>query len=333
MVFTIITIIFFIAGLITLLSGFIYFKNGKKVNLEVQEENRAIDQKNKELRQENSNLTFENQNKRKEFDTLNNQFNSLNNQVSIKKTQLEDLELTTEKVIENKKQLSQKAFENYCLILEQNYEEKEKEYEESNNLLEESYSEQQIKILWELDKIQEELSQLKATRAAAFQAQLKEKEILDNKDNYRLNISEVNMKDIRLLKSIQKDISNSIVIDKIIWSNYYQPLAKVKFPKIIGKNTACGIYKITSIKSGLMYIGQSLDICERWKQHCKNALGVGNTTSTNKLYNLMKEEELYNFTFEVLEECDSSLLNEKEKFYIELYDSYNFGLNGNKGNG
>ena len=85
----------------------------------------------------------------------------------------------------------------------------------------------------ELDSVQENLDKIKATRDAAIKAQLKEQEIKENNDNYRLNISEASIKDIKLLKSIQKDITNSIVIDKIIWSNYYQPLAKIKFPKNI----------------------------------------------------------------------------------------------------
>ena len=46
----------------------------------------------------------------------------------------------------------------------------------------------------------------------------------------------------------------------------------------------------------------------------------------------MQKYGLYNFTFEVLEECKSNELDEKEKIYIYLYDSYNFGLNGTKGN-
>ena len=75
------------------------------------------------------------------------------------------------------------------------------------------------------------------------------------------------------------------------------------------------------------------DCCERWKEHCKNALGVGSNKGTNKLYQTMRSEGLHNFTFEILEECKQEYLNEKEKYYIDLYDSYNFGLNSNKGIG
>lgn len=45
----------------------------------------------------------------------------------------------------------------------------------------------------------------------------------------------------------------------------------------------------------------------------------------------MLEEGVENFTFEILEKCSPSELNEREKFYIDLYRTYDFGLNGNKG--
>ena len=41
----------------------------------------------------------------------------------------------------------------------------------------------------------------------------------------------------------------------------------------------------------------------------------------------MQEDGLENFTWEVLEECKSNELNEKEKFYIELYQADKFGYN------
>ena len=287
--------------------------------------NESIDKQNKELQNQ---LNKKSQDLKLIEYEVSNKTEILNNY----KNQLNDIQNNISKTIDNQKELSQKAFENYCGVLEKQYQEAEDEYTQYQDAMETAYSNKQLELMRALDEIQKELSQIEATRAAAIQAQLKEKEINDNKDNFRLNISEASKKDIRLLKSIQPDITNSIVIDKIIWSNYYQPLAKTKFPKIIGKPTTCGIYKITSLTTGASYIGQSIDCCDRWKQHCKNALGVGNIVNGNKLYEAMKKEGLYNFTFEILEECDKSILDEKEKYYIKLYQAYDFGLNGNRGN-
>ena len=45
----------------------------------------------------------------------------------------------------------------------------------------------------------------------------------------------------------------------------------------------------------------------------------------------MIKDGLTKFTFELLEECERNLLNEKEKFWINLYQSDKFGYNSTKG--
>lgn len=329
-----ISIILFIVSFVLIIYSVYSLKNTNKVNKEINDLNNKILADNKILTNKKELLENEITLKRKNIEDYENQIYSKKQSIETYETQLDSIQRTISITEKNQEELSNKAFQNYCEILEQRYEEAENEHDMCMDALQTSYSNLQLKLMRELDETKADLDKIKATRAAAIQAQLKEKEIEENKDNYRLNLSEVALKDIRLLKSIQKDISNSVVIDKIIWSNYYQPLAKVKFPKIIGKSTTCGIYKITNLLTKAVYIGQSLDCCDRWKQHCKNALGVGTvSSSTNKLYQSMKEDGLNNFTFEIIEECEPKLLDEKEKYYINLYDSYNFGLNGNKGNG
>lgn len=115
-----------------------------------------------------------------------------------------------------------------------------------------------------------------------------------------------------------------------IWNGYYQPLAKSKFPKILGKQDVCGIYKITNWKTGECYIGQSVDVRKRWYEHAKAGLGI-DTPAGNKLYAAMQEFGLDDFTFELLLECKPEELNEKEKYFIELYQANIVGYNGNAG--
>ena len=86
----------------------------------------------------------------------------------------------------------------------------------------------------------------------------------------------------------------------------------------------CGIYKITEKSTGKVYIGQSIDIFRRWEQHQQN---LAEDEWHNKLYFFTN-----NFTFEILEECDKSLLNEREAYYIKQYDSFNKGFNKTEGN-
>lgn len=81
-----------------------------------------------------------------------------------------------------------------------------------------------------------------------------------------------------------------------------------------------GIYKITNTINGKMYIGQSVDITRRWRQHKNSELDY-------PLYKAFKKYGIENFIFEILEECSITMLNERERYYIQLYDSCRCGYN------
>lgn len=86
-----------------------------------------------------------------------------------------------------------------------------------------------------------------------------------------------------------------------------------------------GIYCIENTITSKKYIGQAVDIKQRWKQHL-------NCSDKRDLYKDMKLYGTMNFKFYILEECNPRLLDEKEVYYIELYDTYKNGYNNNRGN-
>lgn len=91
-----------------------------------------------------------------------------------------------------------------------------------------------------------------------------------------------------------------------------------------------GIYKITSKDTGKCYIGQSIDILNRWKQHiCKAKYENENT----KFYNALRKYGYENFNYEIIEECDKkqSILDERERYWIAYYNSYEEGYNSTRG--
>lgn len=87
------------------------------------------------------------------------------------------------------------------------------------------------------------------------------------------------------------------------------------------------IYKITNSINDRLYIGQTQNtIAERWKGHKKSAVN-----STAPLYLAMRKYGVENFSIQVIEECDDELLNEREIYWIEYYDSYHNGYNATMG--
>lgn len=88
---------------------------------------------------------------------------------------------------------------------------------------------------------------------------------------------------------------------------------------------------ITNVVNDKHYIGQAKDIEYRWMRH-RSALKCG--THHNKhlqsAYNSYGSE---NFEYTILEECSVCDLDQREQYYIELYDSYNTGYNLDVGGG
>ena len=88
------------------------------------------------------------------------------------------------------------------------------------------------------------------------------------------------------------------------------------------------IYKITNQINQKSYIGlttQAYD--ERWKQHIRS-IGTNNEYAIHKAF---KKYGIENFSFEIIEECDNSLLAEKEKFWIKQFNTFLNGYNLTRG--
>lgn len=258
-----------------------------------------------------------------ELENTVKQLNLDNNKLKYENQQLDDAihkkRDNLSETIEQNKQISELAFNDYIDNLDNRYNQVEKEFDYKIDSLREQLSD----VTLELDK-------MKKTRAAAHEALLKEQEVKDNKDNYRIQLSELEKRDIKILNSVKKELINERPVNMIIWQTYYSKKANDLCTRILGTKQKTGIYKITQISTNQCYIGQARDIKERLREHMKCGLGI-DTPAGNKLYKAMIENSLDDFIFEMIEECNISDLNEKEKYYIDLFQSYDYGFNSNRG--
>ena len=94
--------------------------------------------------------------------------------------------------------------------------------------------------------------------------------------------------------------------------------------RVVGSSIKTGIYKITNLKNNMCYVGQAVNVADRWKQHIKRGLGAEAPTR-NKLYPAMVEFGVENFSFELIEECDRSLLDEREDYWQDYFKAKEFG--------
>ena len=211
------------------------------------------------------------------------------------------------------------------------YKEKEAEYAKLIDKLSNAYDKAQQSLLDEKITIEQDLEKMRSTRAAAIEAERKEKIIESHTEDYCVIPTQEELDDIHILERIKPKLNSPRILCMLIWSTYYQKPLTQLCNNILGLTAVTGIYKITNQQTKQCYIGQAVDVATRWKQHAKCGLGI-DTPAGNKLYKAMLEDGLYNFSFELLEKCPKSELNEKEKFYIELYQADSYGYNGTKGN-
>ena len=201
-----------------------------------------------------------------------------------------------------------------------NYGEVVKEYEGMKARAKEKY-----------DKVMEEYDATIIKKKKEIQSLIeqfkKDEEARKESDFYRIAIPESFKDDITKLKSIAAQLSKPSTLYKLIWKEYYENSFNAMVGRVLGGDAdKSGIYKITNINNQMVYIGQTTNFKNRWRTHAKRAVKAEEGTS-NRLYQEMWNEGLENFTFQIVEICDKNNLTEREKFYIDFYNSKDYGYN------
>ena len=166
---------------------------------------------------------------------------------------------------------------------------------------------------------------LKAKRDITLALIKEEEKIKQEQDFYRIILKKEDVEDIGQLLSIEKYLHNKDVLHKLIYKTFIEIPMTAMFGRI-GAKEVPGIYKITNLKNNMVYIGQSTNVKNRLKAHIQASIGIS-TIAAQLVHDKMAEDGLENFIFQIVEECPKEKLNDREKYYINYYDSSNYGYN------
>lgn len=284
-----------------------YKKELQEKTLKIEQDIAAIEEKKNNLskKYQDAILEFENDYKNKTEDK----------KVAIEKImqeQIQEMKAENEKQrIEIDKQ-KKEIFDDYGEVV--------KEYEGMKARAKEKYDKVMEEYNTTITKKKEEIQNL-------IEQFKKDEEARKEADFYRIPISSAAKNDIDKLKGVAAQLSKPATLYKLIWKEYYENGFNAMIGRVLGGDKdKGGIYKITDIRNQMCYIGQTTNFKNRWRTHAKRAVKAEEGTS-NRLYQEMWENGLENYTFQIVEICSKENLTEREKFYIDFFNSKEWGFN------
>ena len=197
-------------------------------------------------------------------------------------------------------------------------------YQDNVAAFEVQYQETVAGLMEQYKALEGNVAVMRATNDAAVAAAKRAVEMKNQQDYYRIQLSAADLHEIELLREVEPYLRDKEPLNKVIWKCYYEKPTTDMIGRVVGSGVHTGIYKLTEITTGKCYVGQAASIADRWKQHIKRGVGA-ETPTRNKLYPAMIAAGPENFTFEIVEECDRTLLDEREDFWQDYFKAKEFG--------
>ena len=294
---------------------------------------------NKKLKKKLTDNFLQNQEYEKviqDFDYLQKSYKDFRDSAKAEIQLLKDLNIKNHLVIEematherenkiNFEQIKETQLQNINLELKQYQESKLKQIQEEHEDIIKRMISERLELNEMIEPLRNELVEYQQKRQVINENIQRERLHQMQKDFHRILLSVEAEEDIQYLLSIEKNIHNKEVLRKLIYETYIKTPLNEMIKRVLNNGDPCGIYKITD-KDGLSYIGKSTKVKSRWVNHIKTALGIG-TISNQEIHTAIKTQGFDKFNFELLEECPKEKLTEREKYFIDFFETYKMGYN------
>lgn len=294
---------------------------------------------NKKLKKKLTDNFLQNQEYEKviqDFDYLQKSYKDFKDSAEAEMQLLKDLNIKNHLIIEemsthekenqiNFEQIKETQLQNINLELKQYQESKLKQIQEEHEDIIKRMISERLELNEMIEPLRNELIEYQQKRQVINENIQRERLHQMQKDFHRILLSVEAEEDIQYLLSIEKNIHNKEVLRKLIYETYIKTPLNEMTKRVLNNEDPCGIYKITD-KDGLSYIGKSTKVKSRWINHIKTALGIG-TISNQEIHTAIKIQGFDKFNFELLEECPKEKLTEREKYFIDFFETYKMGYN------
>lgn len=311
-------IIFLLAAII---SGLVVYLTLKPKLRQTAEINSSIIEQNRQLALDNQKLTISNT-------ILTGEHNELVNQRNLETEKLESIRSVVKVAEEQATEAANALYKSKMDAMKDCFAKDAvraaQEHQENVEAFQRQYDETVAHFMEQYRQMADNVSAMRAINDAAVLAAKRAEEMKTAKDFYRIQLNNIDVEEIKALRSIEHLLRDKEPLNKIIWKCYYEKPTTDLIGRVIGGGIHTGIYKITEIETGKCYVGQAANLADRWKQHIKRGVGADAPTR-NKLYPAMIAAGPENFTFEVIEECARALLDEREDYWQDYFKAKEFG--------
>lgn len=311
-------IIFLLAAIISGLVVYLTLKpklqQTVQINSSIIEQNRKLELENKQLIESNSILDQEHTKLVLERGRENDRLENLRSTIKVAEEQATE---AANALYKSKMDAMKDCFAKDAVRAAQ-------EHQANVEAFQKQYDETVAHFMEQYRQMADNVSAMRAINDAAVLAAKRAEEMKTAKDFYRIQLNDIDVEEIKALRSIEHLLRDKEPLNKVIWKCYYEKPTTDLIGRVIGGGIHTGIYKITEIETGKCYVGQAANLADRWKQHIKRGVGADAPTR-NKLYPAMIAAGPENFTFEVIEECTRALLDEREDYWQDYFKAKEFG--------
>lgn len=303
-----------ISGLVVYLTLKPKLRQTVQINSSIIEQNKKLELENKQLIESNSILDQEHTKLVLERGRENDRLENLRSTIKVAEEQATE---AANALYKSKMDAMKDCFAKDAVRAAQ-------EHQENVEAFQRQYEETVAHFMEQYRQMADNVSAMRAINDAAVLAAKRAEEMKTAKDFYRIQLNDIDVEEIKALRSIEHLLRDKEPLNKVIWKCYYEKPTTDLIGRVIGGGIHTGIYKITEIETGKCYVGQAANLADRWKQHIKRGVGADAPTR-NKLYPAMIAAGPENFTFEVIEECARALLDEREDYWQDYFKAKEFG--------
>lgn len=181
-----------------------------------------------------------------------------------------------------------------------------------------------------LKELESEISDYKEKRAVINAQILMERELKEKAQFFTINLSDNDKTDLQLIETFKEQLHNKEVLNRAIFDTFIKKPMSEMIKRVLKGQSPSGIYMITNLLTDEVYIGRAVSVDKRWQEHCKSCFNIG-TIAHSTLHTRMAKEGIWNFSFQLLEEVPKDKLSEREKYWINFYETKEYGMNERQG--